>query len=237
MPEKAEFIPKRRTAEVVVRAQNDETLVLDTRNDRVHCLPAEVARVWDACTGDRTVGDIAGATALDADVVESSLDQLASLDLLESSVGGVNRRLFLRRSVLVGGAALSVPLVQTVLAPSALAAGCSVNRITLTDGGQDSCTGNAAHAKYNIKIQGCDPNTQYYATLTYTDSNGVFQTENVNPPLKPTDSTGTVQTTANGYLTNERLPAGSSTVTLHLYADKAHTQLLAEATGLFTISC
>lgn len=227
--------PAKRTTDLVVREQSGEMLVLDTRNDRVHCLPADVTRVWDACTGDRTLDQLAAATGLDLAVVAGSVEQLVDLDLLTPN--GVDRRHFLRRTALVGGAAISVPLIQTVLAPSAFAAGCSVNRIQLTAGGQDSCTGNGAHAKYNIKIQGCDPNTRYYATLSYTDGNGVAQVEEVNPPLPRTDASGNLQTTANGYLTNQRLPAGTSTITLRLYSDSAHTVLLAQVDALFTISC
>lgn len=233
MHEDEVFRPLRRTTDLVTRRQHDETLVLDARSDRVHCLPAEVTRVWEACTGRRTLTEVAAAAGLDPAVAASSLDQLAGLDLLEPTAAGVDRRRFLRRSVLVGGAAVAVPLVQTVLAPSAFA-GCSTNQIILSQGGQDSCTGNAAHAKYTITVQGCSPNTTYYPLLSYQSDVG--PATEVGKTLK-TDATGFATSGPGESLTNEKIHNGSTTVTLTLYADKDHTQFVGSTTALFTIVC
>jgi hypothetical protein len=231
--DEAEFRPARRTADLVVRAQHDETLVLDTRSDRVHCLPAEATRVWEACTGGRTMAEVATAAGLDAALAASSVDQLADLDLLGPPPAGVDRRRFLRRSVLVGGSALALPVIQTVLAPAAFA-GCSTNQIILTQGGQDSCTGNAAHAKYTITISGCSPNTDFYPLLSYNSDVGPA-VETVK--TLTTDGSGNASTQGNGNLTNEKIHNGSSTVTLTLYADKNHTIVVGSTTALFTIVC
>lgn len=156
------------------------------------------------------------------------------MDLLEAPAAGLDRRRFLRRSVIVGGSVLALPVIQTVLAPSAFA-GCSVDAITLTQGGQDSCTGNAAHAKYTITIQGCDANTNYYPLLTYTDDTGSLITE-VGKTLR-TDSSGFATSGPGASLTNQTIKNGTSSVTLYIYSDKNHTMLVTSVTTFFTITC
>jgi hypothetical protein len=146
---------------------------------------------------------------------------------------GVDRRRFLRRSVLVGGSALAIPVIQTVLAPAAFA-GCSTNQIILTQGGQDSCTGNAAHAKYTITVQGCSANTDYFPILTYNSDVG--PATEVGKQLK-TDASGNATSGPGASLTNQKIHNGSTTVTLILYADKNHTQFVGQTTALFTIVC
>lgn len=230
------YAPTRRTADLVVRVQGDETLVLDTRNDRVHGLPTEVTHVWDACSGARTVADIAEATGLAESVVASSIEQLSAQDLL-AAADGLGRRNFLRRSVLIGGAAISVPLIQTVLAPSAFAAGCSTNNVTFAQGDQDTqCTGNAAHAKYSLSVQGCSANTTFYSTITYVDDQGHTITE-TGKTLR-TDASG--NDTTNGVTTTQQtLKKGTSDVTLRLYTDQklSPSSLVITVTVPFTITC
>lgn len=234
-PVEREFIPARRTADLVVRTQFDETLVLDTRNDRVHCLPGEVALVWEACDGARTAADLAALTGADPAAIDNALAQLADLDLLEAAPAGVDRRRFLRRTAIVGGSVVALPLIQTVLAPAAFA-GCSTTNIQLVQGGQDSCTGNAAHAKYTITLQGCDANTSYFPLLSYTSDTG--PTVEVGKTLT-TDATGFATSGPGASVTNSKIKNGSTTMTLTLYFDKNHTQPVPGGTvnALFTITC
>ncbi|MDT4914313.1 MAG: hypothetical protein QOC66_3441, partial [Pseudonocardiales bacterium] len=148
-----------------------------------------------------------------------------------------DRRRFLRRSVLVGGSIVALPVIQTVLAPSAFAAGCSVTQIQLTQGGQDSCTGNAAHAKYTITLTACSANTTFYPLLTYTDDQGQTIVE-VGKKLD-TDANGNASSGPGASVTNSTIKNGSSTVSLTLYFDKDHTQPVPNSTVnvLFTITC
>jgi hypothetical protein len=202
----------------------------------VHRLPADVRRVWGACTPGRRVGEVARAADVDVAFARASMAQLCERDLLDRPATGIGRRRFLQRSALVGAGFVAVPLIQTVLAPSALAA-CSTNSITLAQGGQDSCTGNSAHAKYTITVQGCDANTNFFPLLTYTDAAGAVVTE-VGKTLR-TDATGFATSGPGASLTNNTIGSGSTPVSLTLYYDKDHTQPVpgGTVTALFTITC
>ena len=114
-------IPRQRSKDLVVRVHGDETLVLDRRTGTVHCLPAEVARVWAACTGGSSLAEIASAAGTDEHRAAAAVDQLLQLDLLDGPAC-CNRRKFLRRSAMAGAGAAAVPAIESVLASPALAA-------------------------------------------------------------------------------------------------------------------
>lgn len=109
-------VPPRRTKELVVRTQGEGTLILDRRTDAAHYLPAEVTRVWGACTGRTTLAEVASVSGIDEQIAASAVDQLLELDLLEAPAG-IDRRRFLRRSALVGAGALTASTIYTVVAP------------------------------------------------------------------------------------------------------------------------
>jgi hypothetical protein len=107
-------VPRQRTRGLVVRAHGEETLVLDRRTGTVHCLPAEVTRVWGACTGRGTLAEIASAAGVDETVAASAVSQLMSLGLL-ADCAGFDRRKLLRRGALVGA---GVAVIHSVVAPA-----------------------------------------------------------------------------------------------------------------------
>ena len=135
-------VPVRRTAGLVVRVQGDETLVLDTLTDTAHCLPADVARVWEACTAERSLAQVADAAGVSAEVAEASVEQLLDSSLLDVPKG-IDRRKFLRRSVLVGAGAVAVPVIQSVVAPSMAAAASTltVTSVSPNSVANGACTG------------------------------------------------------------------------------------------------
>lgn len=106
-------VPGQRTMDLVVRSQGEGTLILDRRTDTAHYLPAEVTRVWGACTGNRTLAEVASAAAIDEQIAASAVDQLIELDLLDVPAG-IDRRKFLGRSALVGA---GVVVIESVVAP------------------------------------------------------------------------------------------------------------------------
>jgi hypothetical protein len=127
-------MPRQRTKDLAVRAHCEETLVLDRRTGTAHCLPAEVTRIWDACTGRNTLAEIASAAGVAEPTAASAVDQLISLDLLEVPAG-FDRRELLRRGALVG-AGIAAAGIESVVAP-APSAQASPQTMTL----QQQCTG------------------------------------------------------------------------------------------------
>jgi hypothetical protein len=218
-------VPVRRTADLVVRAQDDETLVLDTRTDTVHCLPTAVVRVWDACTSGRTLRDVITAAEVDEGAAAGAIDQLLALDLLEVPAG-IDRRWFLRRSALVGAGAIAAPIViQSVVAPPAFAAGSHVTG-TVT---QLSCSGgNSGKINYQVSVTAGIPSSSYFPTITYVDGSTI------------TDAADTLSTNASGSGSStgqSTTHLGAVSVTLRLYTDAAHTQLVYTSSPIPLAGC
>jgi hypothetical protein len=114
--------PTARTADLSVEEVGAELLVYDHTAARAHCLSETAARVWRACDGDTGLPVLANVLDLDVETVERALDELDSCGLLEATpagIAGATRREFSLRSVKVGAAALSAPLIMSIAAPVA----------------------------------------------------------------------------------------------------------------------
>jgi hypothetical protein len=120
---------KARTEGLLIDALGDELVVYDTQSHAMHRLNESAAAVWRLCDGKRTVSDIAVAlsgelsTPLDEDAVLLALDELEAASLLEiGDTPGegplISRRSALRKLGVVGGIALGLPLVESVIAPT-----------------------------------------------------------------------------------------------------------------------
>lgn len=121
--------PRARQTGLTVQPLPDELLVYDLERHKAHCLNQTAMRVWHLCDGDSTVAKIvermsgelsaAGAEAL----VWHALDQLSSSHLLQDPLpapyetAGMSRRTFLRKTVVVGGISVIVPVVASLVAP------------------------------------------------------------------------------------------------------------------------
>lgn len=129
------FRPRARTDGLVVRELPDEVLVYDLERHAAVCLNRTAALVWKRCDGRTSVGELSRALAeeLRSDDAEAlvwlALEQLGRDRLLEERVKrpaalkGISRRELVRRLGL--GAAASLPLVTSILAPTAAqAASC-----------------------------------------------------------------------------------------------------------------
>ena len=125
-------VPHARAEGLVAEELPDEMLVYDLDRHKAHCLNHTAAMVWKHCDGKTPVRDIALIlrdqlnTPVDEEIVWFSLDQLSKAHLLRepvkrtSSKPGLSRRELIRRVGIT--AALAVPLVTTILAPTAFAA-------------------------------------------------------------------------------------------------------------------
>jgi hypothetical protein len=117
--------PRARTSDLVVKEVREELLVYDLTRQRAHSLNRVAAAVWRACDGTRGVvalGKVAAREsghALPAEAVRYALQSLGRAQLLEGPVeeGGLTRREVMAR--LGTAAAVALPLVTTIVAPTA----------------------------------------------------------------------------------------------------------------------
>lgn len=132
-------IPRARTEQLVTREMPDEVLVYDLKNHKAHCLNQAATTVWKYCDGKLTAAEIATTITqnhqlqMDEATVWLAVKQLSKAELLNERLkkpaGNVR---FGRRAALRGiglGTALAVPVVMSIIAPTAEAActGLSLN--------------------------------------------------------------------------------------------------------------
>jgi hypothetical protein len=122
-------LPRARRANLVVKELTDETLVYDEETHEAHCLNQTAAFVWKHCDGRTSVARLGRLlnqetkTARPEQVVWSAIEQLERSHLLESPVrrpADVPR--MSRRELMRGlgiAAAVAVPLVTSIVAPTA----------------------------------------------------------------------------------------------------------------------
>jgi Coenzyme PQQ synthesis protein D (PqqD) len=126
--------PQARKDRLLVHDLVDETLVYDLTRSKAHCLNPTAALIWRACDGRTSPAEIARRVQAqfkipaDERLVALALKQLERARLLQESasrretVSRCSRRDFARK---LGIALAAVPLVMTVVAPSAaMAASC-----------------------------------------------------------------------------------------------------------------
>lgn len=127
--------PLAREERLVVQEVADETVVYDEQRNHVHRLNRTAALIWRHCDGQHSPAALARAAqaALAAagtpapiteEVVWLALDRLEKEHLLQgplarpSAAVQVTRRDVLRKAALVGGMAVLIPVVQSVVAPT-----------------------------------------------------------------------------------------------------------------------
>ncbi len=126
------FGPRARRQQLVIQELPDELLVYDSDRYQGHCLNRLAASIWKQCDGQTAPAEIARrvSVAMDAPVTEEmvwhALYQLAEFHLLDESeplvvaAAPISRRELMVR---LGSAALVLPLVTSIVAPSAAQAG------------------------------------------------------------------------------------------------------------------
>ncbi len=119
--------PKSRQTGLLVDHVGDETIVYDEERQEAHSLNRAASIVWEGSDGRRTVGELAALVgeALHIEpsdsIVEYALDELARVHLLENGADGgeqVSRRDALRRFSFAGAAAVALPVVLSLAAPT-----------------------------------------------------------------------------------------------------------------------
>lgn len=125
-------LPKARGSGLVVEELPDELLIYDLERNRAHCLNQTSRFIWQHCDGKTTIPNIARmlekrvGTHVDEDVVWLAIAQLRRRHLLEEQItlpaaaSLLSRRELVRKLGLA--AAVSVPLVTSIVAPRAVKA-------------------------------------------------------------------------------------------------------------------
>jgi len=123
------MVPVARQDNLLVQEIGNEVVVYDQERDQAHTLNRTAAFVWRNCDGETTVPQLAALVAVelgvaaDEDVVWMALDRLSRANLLEGKVErpgkAVSRRELLRRMSVAGAAAVMLPMVTSLVAPTA----------------------------------------------------------------------------------------------------------------------
>lgn len=144
-------MPQTRTSGLIVKEVDSEILIYDQVSNKAHCLNETAAKVWKYCDGKTTVAAACRSLSLECDspvdevLVGYAVNQFAKDHLLEEVVTpafmipGLNRRQMVRTLGLA--AAVAVPVVTSILAPTpAQAATCLPSGSTCT-AGAECCSG------------------------------------------------------------------------------------------------
>jgi hypothetical protein len=162
-----EFLPLARTNGMVIKEVDNEVLVYDLNRDKAHCLNSGAAAIWRLCDGKTTINGIACALGYVADkktdekVIWLGLQDLHRNRLLEDSSWprivpptNISRREAVRRIGL--GAAIGLPLVISITAPTAVQAAVSCGaRCKSCSTGSECCSGVCVNDP-----AGCNPGTK-----------------------------------------------------------------------------
>ena len=124
--------PVARTESLIVKEVDGETLVYDLKTDKAHCLNETAALVWKNCDGRKSVSEISEILSAESntnvkdEVVWLALDELKRFKLLDqvtpkpAHLSGITRRQAVRA---LGVAAIVLPMVTSLVVPTAMAAG------------------------------------------------------------------------------------------------------------------
>lgn len=126
--------PRARTEKLLIKELEDETLVFDLERNRAHCLNRSAALIWKHCDGKTSIRDISKAVSgelhsrVDERAIWFAVSQFNKDHLLDEQLplpphivaSGMNRRQMMR--TLGIAAAVAVPLVTSIVAPTAVQA-------------------------------------------------------------------------------------------------------------------
>jgi len=128
--------PMARRDGLLIETLPDEVLVYDLDRKKAHCLNQTAALIWNRCDGKTSVTELTqilkdiSQEPVDDEVIWLALDQLGKSHLLAERIARpdetprLSRRQLMRRV----GLAVSLPLVVSILAPTASASLSCVGR-------------------------------------------------------------------------------------------------------------
>ena len=147
-------LPRARQSELVTRELAGEVLVYDRNSDKAHCLNPTAALVWAHCDGQTTIAEMAQLlagemkTPVADEVVWFALTQLEKSSLLQTpwprqaKTEQISRRALVKRLGIA--AAVTVPLVTSIVAPTAAAAASCLPVSAPCSANAQCCSNNCA---------------------------------------------------------------------------------------------
>jgi hypothetical protein len=148
------MLPLRREKDILVHELPDETLVYDVKRNKAHCLNRTAALVWRHCDGRTTVTEMARivheelSIPPDEQIVWQTLDRFQRARLLSEPVtlpekiSRLSRRDWVRK---LGVAAVLVPAVMTVIAPTSASAASCIHTGGSCSSASPCCAGCTCH--------------------------------------------------------------------------------------------
>lgn len=116
----SESRPRTRHDGLIVTEAGDDLLMYDEPAKQLHCLDAQVRKVWLACNGHRSLATIAVETGLSGDMVRVAVGQLSGLGLFDGPVLDQPERSSRRRLFKQAGVAV-VPAIVSLTVPMSVA--------------------------------------------------------------------------------------------------------------------
>ena len=157
-----DYKPKARQDELVIEGLDDETLVYDMRSHKAHCLNRTAAAVWNRCDGKATVNEMRAAleaelhTGVSAEMIWLALDQLGKARLLSERLPGSMAQTSLSRRAALGrlglGAAIALPLVTSILAPTTAEASTCIGSGSICPQGSSLCCSGSTNCNCNNAV-------------------------------------------------------------------------------------
>jgi Coenzyme PQQ synthesis protein D (PqqD) len=143
------FVPQRRNG--IVREVADDFIIYQAETHTAHCLNSTAAQVWKLCDGKKTVAQITRTlqknlpSPVDEELVWMALRKLWKSGLLEKqgqAEVSLSRRAFVGK-MKVAASVLAVPVVSSILVPTAEAAGspCRHTLAACPQGNSQCCSG------------------------------------------------------------------------------------------------
>ena len=122
--------PIARNTDLTVESLPSETVVYDHQRNCIHCLNQSTSFIWQRCDGQTTIEGMAArlpeaGLPADPDIVRRALKQLNRAHLLTDQSGFFEsdlpsrRKLVSRLGLATGSAALLLPAIKSIAAPTA----------------------------------------------------------------------------------------------------------------------
>ena len=146
-------MPRSRDEQLVIQEMPEETLVYDLDRHKAHCLNKTAAAVWQRCDGKTSVKAVADYLRAELnveggeEVVWLAIGQLGKAKLLDEpakslkTAGNPARRELMKRVALVGGAAMLLPAITSIVAPTAVSAATCLPTGSACTTGVECCSG------------------------------------------------------------------------------------------------
>ncbi len=145
---RTEYKPEARKKQLIARKSEGELLVYDTERHRAHSLDAQLAALWRACDGKKSVRALAQELELPEPALWIALERLGAARLLRepppattATATAPTRRQWLRRATALGLGLASITVPRLSEAATTITAGQCNQRTPPNCGGQPCNSG------------------------------------------------------------------------------------------------